>query len=89
VLDKFENLLLIDASDNKITEVTQSLPNLNSFLLMNNRLKKFPVLNNMQKLIVLNLKSNNIKDLNSVNPKKIPNVQNLDLSDNKIGYEGQ
>jgi len=89
VLDKFENLLLIDASDNKITEVTQSLPNLNSFLLMNNRLKKFPVLNNMQKLIVLNLKSNNIKDLNNVNPKKIPNVQNLDLSDNKIGYEGQ
>lgn len=89
MLDKFENLLLIDASDNKITEVTQSLPNLNSFLLMNNRLKKFPVLNNMQKLIVLNLKSNNIKDLNNVNPKKIPNVQNLDLSDNKIGYEGQ
>ena len=89
MLDKFENLLLIDASDNKITEVTQSLPNLNSFLLMNNRLKKFPVLNNMQKLIVLNLKSNNIKDLNGVNPKKIPNVQNLDLSDNKIGYEGQ
>lgn len=56
---------------------------------MKNRLKKFPALNNMQKLIVLNLKSNKIKDLNGVNPKKIPNVQNLDLSDNEIRYEGQ
>ena len=74
LLDKFENLRIIDASSNSISEVNMRLPNLESMLLKDNNLKQFPVLTDMQKLIVLNLQSNKIKDLKNVDPELTPNI---------------
>ena len=58
ILDTFQNLLVIDASNNYIEGVNLSLPLLRSLDLMNNYLGTFPKLRNMKNLKNLNLTSN-------------------------------
>lgn len=86
VLGNFQNLVIIDASNNKISEVALKLPKLESLNLMNNSLQTFPQLQSMKRLKYLNLSNNRIQDLEDATPEMIPNLERLEIEGNALSY---
>lgn len=86
-IDKFQNLRIVDASNNYIEEVSLSLPKLESLNLMNNYLMRFPKLKNMKNLKFLDLTSNKITDFKNVVPSLTPNIERLELARNDLWFE--
>ena len=63
------------------------LPYLQYLNLQNNYLKKFPNLDSMRKLTVLNLNSNQIVDFKDFEPENTPNLKTLEVEDNQIVFQ--
>lgn len=86
-IGQFQNLRIVDASNNYIEEVRLSLPKLESLNLMNNYLMRFPMLKNMKNLKHLDLTSNKITDFKNVVPALTPNIERLELARNDLWFE--
>jgi Leucine-rich repeat (LRR) protein len=65
ILNQYKNLETIDASNCYIEDVNFNLPKLVRLDLSNNYLRKFPILENMQRLVYLNLNSNKLVEFQS------------------------
>ena len=65
ILNQYKNLETIDASNCYIEDVNFNLPKLVRLDLSNNYLRKFPILENMQRLVYLNLNSNKLVECQS------------------------
>jgi len=85
-LNMYKSLRVIDASHNYIVEVNLCLPKLEQLILANNFLKKFPILENMKKLKIINLNANGLTDFKDVAPNMTPNVRRLDLGFNELKF---
>lgn len=84
ILNKFESLKIINASNNHIEECNLHLRKLEILNLSYNELSTFPVLENMSKLRDLNLSYNRIENMINVNIKFTINLKVLDMSFNKL-----
>lgn len=82
VLNNFQNLKVIDATNCYIEEVNLNLPKLEDLNLSNNFLKAYPVLANMSKLKTLNLNSNKLADLKSMKVEFTQALVSINIGNN-------
>jgi Leucine-rich repeat (LRR) protein len=86
-LAQFQNLKVIDASNNYIHAVDLPLPKLEHLNLSNNYLVKFPSLDKSLRLRYINLETNRLEDLKGVKVNFTPNIKILNLGYNNISFE--
>ena len=86
-LDEFENLRIINASNNYIEELSVNIYKLEHLDVQYNYLKAFPDIAGCKQLRILNLHSNRLVDFKDVNLSPLSRIKILDLSMNLILFD--
>ena len=85
LLQLHQNLEYIDASNNQIEKIKiLQLPKLEVLYLQHNSIEKFPGLQGMESLKILNLSNNKLKHLKNHKPSETPNLEELHIDHNEI-----
>ena len=86
-LNDYRSLKIIDASHNFISEVSLALPKLTLLNLQYNRLTEFPKFENCNKLYELNLNSNELTNIETIDSQQTINLIKLDLGSNQFEFD--